>query len=85
MLVTIQIQAFFISLFHFVVGILSGVLDKDTGKRNLLKTLRDKEQYAQCTVSMALYLFRALEMVEAYEETEKRTKRFPGPVRGSGT
>lgn len=53
-----------------VFGILSGVLDKDTGKRNLLKTLRDREQYAQCTVSMALYLFRALEMVDAYEETE---------------
>lgn len=54
-----------------VFGVLSGVLDRETGRRNLLETLRRREQYAQCTVSMALYLFRALEMTGLYEETKE--------------
>lgn len=54
-----------------VFGVLSGVLDKDTGRKNLLETLRNREQYAQCTVSMALYLFRALEITGLYEETRE--------------
>ncbi len=54
-----------------VFGVLSGVLDRETGRRNLLGTLRHRERYAQCTVSMALYLFRALEMTGLYEETKE--------------
>ncbi len=54
-----------------VFGVLAGVLDQETGRRNLLETLRHREQYAQCTVSMAMYLFRALELTGLYEETEK--------------
>lgn len=53
-----------------VFGIITGVLDTKTGRRNLLVTLRNRQAYAQCTVSMALYLYRALEMVGLYEETE---------------
>lgn len=53
-----------------VFGVLTGVLDRETGRRNLLKTLEHRENYAQCTVSMALYLFRALEMAGLYEETK---------------
>lgn len=54
-----------------VFGILTGVLDVETGRRNLLETLKKRQSYAQCTVSMAFYLFRALEVTELYEETEK--------------
>lgn len=54
-----------------VFGILAGILDKETGQRNLLETLRNRQEYAQCTVSMAWYLFRALETVGAYKETKK--------------
>ncbi len=54
-----------------VFGVLSGVLDRETGRRNLLETLQHREQYAQCTVSMALYLFRALEMTGMYEKTRE--------------
>lgn len=53
-----------------VFGILTGVLDKDTGRRNLIETLERKEAYAQCTVSMAWYLFRALEETGEYERTD---------------
>ncbi len=54
-----------------VFGILAGVLDAETGKRNLMETLRNRERYAQCTVSMAWYLFRALETAGAYAKTER--------------
>nr|WP_314466235.1 alpha-L-rhamnosidase C-terminal domain-containing protein [uncultured Clostridium sp.] len=54
-----------------VFGILTGVLDVETGRSNILETLKNRQLYAQCTVSMAFYLFRALEMVGLYEETEK--------------
>lgn len=53
-----------------VFGVLSGVLNRETGRRNLLETLTQREKYAQCTVSMALYLFEALEMTGLYDETK---------------
>lgn len=53
-----------------VFGILTGVLDRETGRRNILETLKHRERYAQCTVSMSLYLFRALELAGLYGETE---------------
>lgn len=53
-----------------VFGMLTGVLDLETGRKNLLETLKHREHYAQCTVSMALYLFRALEITGLYEETK---------------
>ncbi len=53
-----------------VFAVLTGVLDRETGRRNILETLKNRECYAQCTVSMALYLFRALELTGLYEETE---------------
>lgn len=55
-----------------VFGILSGVLDREEGRRNLLDTLEYKGRYAQCTVSMAWYLFRGLEMTGLYERTKER-------------
>lgn len=53
-----------------VFGVLTGVLDKEEGRKALLATLIHRDQYAQCTVSMALYLYRALEETELYEYTD---------------
>lgn len=53
-----------------VFGVLTGVLDKEEGRKALLETLVHRDQYAQCTVSMALYLYRALEETELYEYTD---------------
>lgn len=53
-----------------VFGILSGTLSREEGKKNLLETVREREKYPQCTVSMALYLFRALEETGLYEYTD---------------
>lgn len=54
-----------------VFGVLTGVLDKQRGRDNLLETIHNKERYAQCSVAMAFYLFRALEQTDLYEETDR--------------
>lgn len=54
-----------------VFGILTGVLDPKKGRDILKDTLVHKERYAQCTVSMAWYLFRALELTGLYGETDR--------------
>ena len=52
-----------------VFGILTGVLDRRSGRRNLLETLEHKEKYPQCSVAMTMYLYRALQMTGLYERT----------------
>ena len=37
--------------------------------RDSLRTLKNKKDYAQCSVAMAYYLFRALEKCDLYEYT----------------
>lgn len=54
-----------------VFGVLTGTLKKEEGKKNLLRSIQEKERFAQCTVSMALYLFRALEKTGLYEHTDE--------------
>lgn len=54
-----------------VFGVLTGTLEPEQGRKNLLATLSERENYAQCTVSMAFYLFRALEMTDLYEYTNQ--------------
>ena len=53
-----------------VFGVLSQVLSPAEGRRLLQKTVGNGE-YAQCSVSMSYYLFRALEQTGLYEETGK--------------
>lgn len=53
-----------------VFGLLSGVVDVETSKVNLQKVVGNKE-YAQCSVAMAFYRFRALEQAGLYELTDK--------------
>lgn len=43
-----------------VLGVLTNTLDKESGKQALEKTIKDKSSYAQCSVAMSFYLFRAL-------------------------
>lgn len=53
-----------------VFGILTGVLDEEEGRRNLLRTLTESG-IPQCTVAMKFYLFRALEKTGLYSYTDR--------------
>jgi hypothetical protein len=53
-----------------VFGVLTGVLDTKEGKKNLLRTI-EEPGFAQCTVAMRFYLFRALEETGLYEYTNR--------------
>ena len=39
--------------------------------KNLLRSMEQKESYAQCSVAMAFYLYRALEKTDLYQHTDK--------------
>lgn len=51
-----------------VFGVLTGTLDVESGRRNLIKVVEEKG-HPQCTVAMRFYLFRALEKTSLYEQT----------------
>lgn len=53
-----------------VFAVLTDTVSVQDGKTCLLETLRHKENYAQCSVAMMYYLFRALEKCDLYEETD---------------
>lgn len=53
-----------------VFALLTGLVDKETGKRNLLRTI-EEPGFTQCTVAMRFYLYRALEMTGLYEYTNR--------------
>lgn len=53
-----------------VFGVLTGVLSVKEGKKNLLRTI-EEPGFAQCTVAMRFYLFRALEETGLYEYTNR--------------
>lgn len=50
-----------------VFAALTNTVKAEQARHNLLSTLRDKNNYAQCSVAMAFYLFRALEKTDLYE------------------
>ena len=52
-----------------VFGLLTDTLSHKQGKANLLETILHKENYAQCSVAMSFYLYRALQKTELYEMT----------------
>lgn len=54
-----------------VFAILTNTLSKEQGQKNLLETIKNKSDYAQCSVAMAFYLFRAMEQVDLYEHTNE--------------
>lgn len=53
-----------------VFAILTNTVDLETGRKNLLRTINEKG-YAQCTVAMRFYLFRALEKTGLYEYSKQ--------------
>ena len=54
-----------------VFAILTDSLDVKTGKNILLETIEHTEKYAQCSVAMKYYLFRAMEKTGLYGLTKK--------------
>ena len=68
-----------------VFGVLTGVLTRQEGRENLQRTIREKDKYAQCTVSMALYLFRALERTDLYQYTDIYWEKWREMVRRNMT
>lgn len=54
-----------------VFAVLTDTVSKEEGRRYLMETLENKEQYAQCSVAMMYYLFRALEKCGLYEMTDE--------------
>lgn len=54
-----------------VFAVLTGVITRDEGYRLLKETLENPTQYAQCSVAMMHYLFRALEKSGLYEYTDR--------------
>lgn len=53
-----------------VFGVLADVFSVEVGRKSLLETIGN-DKYAQCSVAMSYYLFRALEKVGLYEKTKK--------------
>lgn len=54
-----------------VFAILTGTGKSDQAKINLIETMNHPERYAQCSVAMAYYLFRALELTGLYQRTDQ--------------
>ena len=52
-----------------VFAVLAGTVTEEEGKR-MLEEVTGNPAYAQCSVSMSFYLFRALEKVGLYEKTK---------------
>ncbi|MCI9441032.1 MAG: hypothetical protein HFH15_07320 [Ruminococcus sp.] len=54
-----------------VFAVLTGTISREEGRKALLETIEKKEEYPQCSVAMAFYLFRALEETGLYEYTRE--------------
>ena len=54
-----------------VFALLTDTVSVEKGRENLKRTLEAKADYAQCSVAMAHYLFRALQKAGLYEETDR--------------
>lgn len=54
-----------------VFAVLTGTISREDGRKALLETLEKKQEYPQCSVAMAFYLYRALEETGLYEYTRE--------------
>ncbi len=68
-----------------VFAVLTDTIDVEQGRDNLLKTLQNKQEYAQCTVAMAFYLYRALEKCGLYEHTNELWDMWRDMIRNNLT
>lgn len=57
-----------------VFAVLTDTVEAEQGKENLRKTIINKDEYVQCSVAMAFYLFRALQKTGLYALTEEYWK-----------
>lgn len=53
-----------------VFAALTDTISHNQSKKNLRETIVNKEKYAQCSVAMSFYLFRALQKLELYDLTD---------------
>lgn len=53
-----------------VFAVLTNTVTMEAGRELLTETLEHKDKYAQCSVAMMYYLFRALEKCGLYEKTD---------------
>ncbi len=53
-----------------VFAVLTNSIDPENGKQILAETLEHPAQYAQCSVAMKYYLFRAMEKTGLYDKTK---------------
>ena len=54
-----------------VFALLTDTISVEQGRNNLLKTLENRAEYAQCSVAMAYYLFRGLEKCGLYDYSDQ--------------
>ena len=54
-----------------VFACLTDTIDIDQARENIFRTIQDKDHFAQCTVAMRFYLFRALEKTDLYAYTDQ--------------
>lgn len=54
-----------------VFACLTDTIDTDQARVNILRTIEEKDHFAQCTVAMRFYLFRALEKTDLYAYTDQ--------------
>ena len=57
-----------------VFSILTDTTELKQGRRNLERTLMHPQDYAQCSVAMAYYLFRALQKTDLYTWTKEYSR-----------
>lgn len=54
-----------------VFACLTDTIDTDQARVNILRTIEEKDHFAQCTVAMRFYLFRGLEKTDLYAYTDQ--------------
>ena len=54
-----------------VFACLTDTVRSEQSQKNILKTIQEKDNFAQCTVAMRFYLFRALEKTDLYAYTDQ--------------
>jgi len=68
-----------------VFAVLTDTLSPEQGRINLEKTLLHPEQYIQCSVAMAFYLFRALQKTGLYRWTKEYWKLWTRMIEDGAT
>lgn len=54
-----------------VFACLTNTIDTEQARKNILRTIQERAHFAQCTVAMRFYLFRALEKTDLYAYTDQ--------------